>query len=42
MGKKDGTWKKYDKEGAVLLVSTFENGIEMKIDGVKIKPAFEE
>ena len=37
MGVKDGSWKRYDKEGNVSLVSIYESGVEVKIDGVKIK-----
>lgn len=37
MGVKDGSWKKYDKEGNLSLVSVYEGGIEVKIDGVKVK-----
>jgi antitoxin component YwqK of YwqJK toxin-antitoxin module len=42
MGLKNGDWKKYDYDGVLLLVISFENGIEKKYDGVKIKPEFTE
>ena len=38
MGAKDGQWENYDKEGNIILISTYESGRELKIDGVKIKP----
>lgn len=38
MGKKEGDWYKYDNTGALFLITTFNNGIETKYDGVKIKP----
>lgn len=42
LGLKNGDWKKYDYDGVLLLVISFENGIEKKYDGVKIKPEFTE
>lgn len=37
MGAKDGNWKEYDKEGNIKVVITYENGVEKKIDGLKIR-----
>lgn len=37
MGVKDGSWKRYDKDGNISLISVYESGVEVKIDGVKIK-----
>lgn len=42
MGMKDGDWRKYNYDGSLFLVISYENGIEKKYDGVTIKPAFEE
>lgn len=36
MGVKDGTWRRYDTEGVLLSVFQYENGLEVKIDGVKV------
>ena len=41
-GFKDGEWKRYDEEGQVLWSIVYDNGIERKVDGNKIKPAYEE
>ena len=38
MGVKEGVWKRYDKEGIITYVSEYEGGLEVKIDGVKVKP----
>jgi uncharacterized protein len=40
-GKKDGDWFKYNSDGTPFLIITYQNGIETKYDGVKIKPPFE-
>lgn len=42
MGLKKGDWKKYNYDGTLLLVISYENGIEKKYDGVTIKPEFTE
>ncbi|MFH0865384.1 MAG: toxin-antitoxin system YwqK family antitoxin [Bacteroidota bacterium] len=42
MGKKEGDWFKYDYTGTLFLITTFKNGIEIKYDGVKIKPPTED
>ncbi|NCA84862.1 MAG: toxin-antitoxin system YwqK family antitoxin [Clostridia bacterium] len=41
-GMKQGDWKKYNSDGTLLLVITYQNGIERKYDGITIKPAFTE
>ncbi|NND76693.1 MAG: hypothetical protein HKN39_00730 [Flavobacteriales bacterium] len=41
-GLKDGDWKRYDEDGNILWILNFDNGIERKVDGVKIKPKYEE
>jgi antitoxin component YwqK of YwqJK toxin-antitoxin module len=40
-GKKDGDWIKYNTDGTMFLTITYQNGIEIRYDGVKIKPAFD-
>jgi antitoxin component YwqK of YwqJK toxin-antitoxin module len=40
-GKKDGDWIKYNSDGTMFLTITHQNGIEIRYDGVKIKPAFD-
>lgn len=37
MGAKNGNWKQYDREGLLKAIITYDNGIETRIDGVKIK-----
>jgi len=37
MGIKNGNWKKYDDEGNIKVIITYENGIEKRIDGMKIR-----
>jgi len=41
MGKKEGDWIKYQYDGTPFMVITYRNGVEVKYDGVKIKPPFE-
>ena len=40
LGKKTGKWSRYDEFGTELINYTFRNGVLIKTDGVKIKPAF--
>ena len=40
-GKKDGEWYKYNEDGTLFLIITYIKGIEVKYDGVKVKPPFE-
>lgn len=40
MGTKIGDWKTYNYDGTLFLIVTYENGIEKKYDGIKIKPEF--
>lgn len=37
MGNKEGNWKKYDTEGLLYTTIQFNNNIEVKIDGFKVK-----
>lgn len=41
-GMKDGDWKFYDEEGLNYLTITYKNDIEIKWQGQKIKPTYEE
>ena len=41
-GMKDGDWKYYDELGFVYLTITFKNDIEIKWQGDKIRPTYEE
>jgi len=41
MGKKEGEWIQYNYDGSLFMIITFKNGIEIRYDGVKIKPPFE-
>lgn len=40
MGMKDGEWRKYNYDGTLLLVITYDNGVEIKYDGIKIDEPF--
>lgn len=40
-GKKEGDWTIFNSDGTPFLVITYSDGIEIKFDGVKIKPPFE-
>ncbi len=42
MGMRTGDWVQFDKDGNVFLVIAYENGIEKKYDGVRIKPEYDE
>lgn len=38
MGKREGEWVRYNYDGTVFLTTLYKNGIEIKYDGIKIKP----
>jgi uncharacterized protein len=40
-GKKDGDWFKYNSDGTLFLTITYQNGSEVRYDGVKVKPVFD-
>lgn len=40
LGKKTGKWSRYDEQGIELINYNFRNGVMIKIDGVRVKPAF--
>jgi antitoxin component YwqK of YwqJK toxin-antitoxin module len=41
MGKKEGDWVKYNYDGTLFMIITYKDGIEVRYDGIKIKPPFE-
>jgi len=41
MGRKEGDWMINNSDGTLFLVITYKNGVEIRFDGVKIKPPFE-
>ncbi|MDD5570141.1 MAG: toxin-antitoxin system YwqK family antitoxin [Bacteroidales bacterium] len=41
MGKKDGEWVKYYEDGTIVIKITYENGVEIKYNGVRITPEFD-
>ncbi|MEI6683311.1 MAG: toxin-antitoxin system YwqK family antitoxin [Bacteroidota bacterium] len=41
MGKKEGDWLKYNYDGTLFMVITYREGVEVRYDGVKIKPPYE-
>lgn len=42
MGMKNGDWIQYNNDGTVFMVISYQNGVEKKYDGVRIKPEFTE
>lgn len=42
MGLRTGDWVQYDEDGVVFLVIAYQNGVEKRYDGIKIKPEYEE
>ena len=41
MGRKEGDWFRYNYDGSLFMVITFNNGVETRFDGVRIKPPYE-
>lgn len=41
VGKREGDWYLYNEDGTLFLIITYKNGIEVRYDGVKIKPPYE-
>lgn len=41
MGSREGNWNVYNYDGTLFLVITYAAGIEVRYDGVKIKPPFD-
>ena len=41
MGKKEGDWYKYNFDGTLFMIITYKEGVEIRYDGVKIKPPYE-
>lgn len=42
MGQKEGDWYRYNYDGTVFLITTYKNNIEIKYNGIKIKPPLPE
>ncbi|MBW6491448.1 MAG: toxin-antitoxin system YwqK family antitoxin [Lentimicrobium sp.] len=42
MGMKNNEWIQYNNDGTIFMVISYQNGIERKYDGVRIKPEFTE
>jgi antitoxin component YwqK of YwqJK toxin-antitoxin module len=40
-GRKEGEWYKYNFDGTLFMIITFNQGVETRFDGVKIKPPYE-
>jgi uncharacterized protein len=41
MGKREGEWFQFNYDGTPFIMITYKNGVEIRYDGVKIKPPFE-
>ncbi len=41
MGKREGDWLKYNYDGTLFMIINYRNGVEVKYDGIKIRPPFE-
>jgi len=41
MGSREGNWNLFNYDGTLFLVITYAGGVEIRYDGVKIKPPFE-
>jgi len=41
MGKREGDWFKYNFDGTLFIIITYKDGIEIRYDGIRIKPPFE-
>ncbi len=41
MGRKEGEWYKYNFDGTLFMVITYKQGVEIRYDGIKIKPPYE-
>lgn len=42
IGRKEGDWDYYSEEGLKFLTITYKDDVEIKYDGIKLKPAFNE
>lgn len=38
MGMKTGDWLQYNEDGSIFMIISYQNGVEKKYNGVKIKP----
>lgn len=41
MGKREGDWFRFNYDGTLFMVISYREGVEVKFDGVKIKPPYE-
>lgn len=41
-GMKTGDWIQYNTDGTIFMVISYQNGVEKKYDGIKIKPEYTE
>jgi antitoxin component YwqK of YwqJK toxin-antitoxin module len=42
MGRQEGNWIMYNSDETIFMIITYQNGVETKFDGVRIKPPFEQ
>lgn len=42
MGRKEGDWIRYDEDGVPFIIITYSDNREIKYDGIKIKPPYDE
>lgn len=42
MGLRTGDWVQFSEDGTVFLVIAYQNGVEKRYDGIRIKPEYEE
>lgn len=41
-GRKKGDWRLWDEDGEVIMTTFFDSGVERRIEGVKVRPTYEE
>ena len=41
MGRKEGEWKYFNESGMLMLTITYKDDVEIKFDGVKVKPVLD-
>ncbi len=42
MGRKEGDWIRYNEDGTPFIIITYSNNREIRYDGIKIKPEYDE
>jgi uncharacterized protein len=40
-GKRDGTWQSFSEDGSLIISIEYREGVEIRYDGIRIKPEFE-